>query len=92
MTLTSRALAAGFTGTTGVNFQVRIDNNPPTLGNEVLLTDQATQAINMFAVFQGLAAGTHTVSVFVKTFAGTAANVVLDPGNLGGRIVVKETI
>jgi len=92
VTLTSRAIAAGFSGTTGVNFQVRIDNTPPTLGTEVFLSDQVTQPISMFAVFQGLAAGSHTVSVFVKTLAGVAANVLLDPGNAGGRIVVKETI
>ena len=32
-----------------------------------------------------------TFQVFVRTNAGLAENVVLDPGGLGGKIVVKET-
>jgi hypothetical protein len=93
VTLTTRAIAGAFaSGASGVNFQIRIDNNPATFATEGFIADAGTaQLIVMFAVFQGLAAGSHTVSVFCRTFTGQATNVVLDPGNAGGRLVVKET-
>ena len=86
---------------TGVTFQIRIDDNKTTMANEAAVTSNAAarggESISIFAVFQGLAAGNHTVSVWVVASLLTVSNVkldlgaVLDPVRPGGRIVVKET-
>jgi hypothetical protein len=91
--LNTRAGSGVFaSGANAVFFQVRIDNAVSPMSNEAACTTSNTiEYIGIFAVFQGLAAGTHTVSVFARTALGTSTGVILDPGNFGGRIVVKET-
>jgi hypothetical protein len=92
VTMSGRASGGGTSGSTGLLFQIRVDNNPPTVGNDAAILDTPSlQFITTFAVFQGLAAGTHTVSVFCRTQGGSSTNVSLDVGNLGGRVIVKET-
>lgn len=90
--LNTRASAGVFSGTFGVTFQVRIDNVASLMSNDAACTtSNAIEYIGIFAVFQGLAAGAHVVSVWARTAAGTSTGVMLDSGNFGGRIVVKET-
>jgi hypothetical protein len=92
VTLNTRAGTGVFSGANGVVFQVRIDNQPTTMANDAACTTSNTvEYIGIFAVFQGLAAGNHIVSVWVRTNAGTSNGIILDPSGFGGRIVVKET-
>jgi hypothetical protein len=92
VTLNARGNTAGLAASTGILFQVRVDNNPPAFGNEAVMSDLFTsQFISLFAVFQGLAAGSHTVSLFCRTLSGLSTNIFLESGDLGGRVVVKET-
>jgi hypothetical protein len=92
VTVSGRATGGATSGSTGLLFQIRVDNNPATVGNEAGIFDTiATQFITMFSVFSGLAAGSHTVSVFCRTQGGGPTNVFLDAGTLGGRVIVKET-
>ena len=58
---------------------------------DALDADVILVTFGLLFVFQGLAIGNHTVSVFVRTAVGTSTGVLLDPGGFGGRIVVKET-
>lgn len=91
--LNSRATGGIFAGgASGVHFQVRIDGNPPTLGNEAAITTSGSiDFVSIFAVFDGLAPGQHKVSVWARTGGGTSTGVILDPGGWGGQIIVKET-
>jgi len=93
VTLNTRAGTGVFAGgASGVIFEVRIDGATTTMANLAASTVSNTvEFIGIFAVFQGLAIGNHTVSVFVRTNAGTSSPILLDPGGFGGRIVVKET-
>jgi len=62
------------------------------MANEAAINSTSlVEFIGIFAVFQGLAAGNHTVSVWVRTNSGTSTGVLLDPGGYGGRIIAKET-
>ncbi|MCF7806021.1 MAG: hypothetical protein K9N46_15660 [Candidatus Marinimicrobia bacterium] len=78
----------------GVQFQVRIDDTTtPDYGNfGVVKIDSTGKSQSLFAVFQNLAPGTHTVSLWARTGpSGTAESVSVDPGGWGGKIIVKET-
>jgi len=93
VTLNTRAATGLFAGgTTGVTFEVRIDGVASLMANQAASTaNNSLEFIGIFAVFQGLAIGSHTVSVFVRANIGTSSPIQLDPGNFGGRIIVKET-
>jgi hypothetical protein len=93
VTLNSRAGGGSFGGgASGVGFEIRIDGNAPTWDNRAAITtSDSIEFISIFAVFGGLAAGEHKVSVWAIAWYGTSTDVELDPGNFGGRIIVKET-
>lgn len=46
--------------------------------------------MSFVSVFENLPAGTHTLQVVARTNRGRAVNVMVDPGGLGGGIVLKE--
>lgn len=79
-------LHVGSMTATGVIFEMRIDDQPTTLGaaNALLRsTDVATPIQHpFFGVFPDVPAGTHTVSVWVRTnsVGSTASTVMVDPG------------
>jgi len=82
----------GIGGAAAVTFEVRVDNIASSVANVAAITaSNVIQFVSIFAVFQSLAAGPHTVSVWVSANAGTSTGVVLDIGGWGGRIIVKET-
>ncbi len=80
-------------GALGIMFQVRIDGVVgPTFGNAAsILTSGASEFLSIYAVFQGLAAGPHTVSLWAMTPTGSSTGVSVDLGGYGGAIIVKET-
>jgi hypothetical protein len=79
-------------GNNGVRFQIRIDDIVTSFSNEAAITaTNVIEYIGMFAVFQGFAVGSHTVSVWARATATTSTGVSLDPGGFGGRMIVKET-
>jgi len=89
----SRFSVGTFSGASGVRFQIRIDNNPPAIGNDgSILRSNTSEFLSIFAVFQNLPAGSHTVSIWARTgSAGSASSIGLDPGGWGGMMIVKET-
>jgi hypothetical protein len=93
VTMNTRAFSGTFGGgAVGVIYQLRIDDVPTVFGNEAAITTSNTIAfVSAFAVFEGLAAGSHTVSVWAQAASGTSTGVFLDPGGFGGKIIVKET-
>jgi hypothetical protein len=90
--MNTRAGAGTFSGgTRGIQFQVRVDDAPSAFANDGAITTSNTiEFLSVYAVFQSLAVGTHTVSVWIIAPGGTSSSVVLDPGGWGGRIIVKE--
>jgi hypothetical protein len=80
-------------GTTGVMFSVMIDGSiNPTFGSSgSILVSNTIDFLSMYAVFQGLAAGPHTVSLWAQTNGGSSSSVGVDPGGFGGAIIVKES-
>ena len=83
---------AGFAS--AVQFEVRIDNLPLNLVSAVgvIKTTNTQDFMGLFGAYSGLA-GTHTLSVWAKTFpaTGTSAGVVIDPIGYEGSISIKET-
>jgi hypothetical protein len=92
VTMNTRAYSGVFAGANGVFYQLRIDDLPAAVGNEAAITSSnTTEFVSAFAVFEGLPAGTHTVSVWARSSVGTSTGAFLDPGGWGGRIIAKET-
>ena len=89
----SRFSVGTFSGANGVRFQVRIDNTiVPTFDNQgSILKSNTSEFLSIFAVFQNLPAGNHTVSIWAQAPSGSASSVTVDPGGWGGKIIVKET-
>jgi hypothetical protein len=89
----SRFVIGTLTGGSGVSFQVRVDDNPPTFDNlGSILTSNTAEFLSIFAVFENLPAGPHTVSIWAQAApSGSATSVIVDPGGWGGKIIVKET-
>ncbi len=80
-------------GTFGIQFEIRIDDDilPDFENNGSIRTTNTTEFQSIYAVFQGLAAGSHTVSLWALTpNGGTSTSVGVDPGGWGGTIIVKE--
>ena len=89
----SRFSGGTFNGALGIRFQVRIDGNPPDYGNDgAINTTSTSDFLSMYAVFENLTAGSHTVSLWAKTSpnGSSSAAVFADPGDWGGKIIVKE--
>jgi len=89
----SRFSGGIFTGSNGIQFQVRIDDTiSPNFGNDgAILTSNTADFLSIYAVFQNLTTGPHAVSLWAKTNAGSSSSVMVDPGGWGGKIVVKES-
>lgn len=80
-------------GANGVRFQVRVDTSTPTLDNwGSIRTSNTSDFLSIFAVFENVPAGSHTVSIWAQAApSGSATAVTVDPGGWGGKIIVKET-
>jgi hypothetical protein len=79
-------------GVRTVSFQIRIDNNPsPISNNGAIKKANSEQFISLFAVFEDLPAGEHEIRIFMKPVRPSLVQVILDPGNFGGKIIAKET-
>jgi hypothetical protein len=88
----SRFRVGTIAGANGVRFQVRVDNNMPTFGNQgSILTSNTSEFLSIFTVFQNIPVGSHTVSIWAQAPSGSATSVTVDPGGWEGKIVVKET-
>ena len=93
LVMNTNARAGTFAGgALGVMFEIRIDDNSTYFDNQgSILVSDGDEFISIIAVFQDLDVGNHTVSVWARTApSGTSTGVVLDPGGLDGRILVKE--
>ena len=77
----------------GVRFEVRVDDIESTIQNQgSVVVSNSSEFVPIFAVFDGLAVGSHTVSVWAYAAnEGSATDVGVDAGGWGGTIIVKET-
>lgn len=89
----SRFNIGTLTGALAVLFQIRVDGNIPDFHNQgAMRTSNTVEFLSLLAVFENLPAGSHTVSIWARAItSGSAAAVSLDPGGLGGTMLVKET-
>jgi len=89
----SRFSVGTISGASGVEFYIRIDLTPAayeTRGS--ILTSNTSDFQSLYAVFQNIPAGSHTVSIWGQAQpSGSASSVVVDPGGWGGKIIVKES-
>lgn len=80
----------------GVFYELRVDNVATTNGRArsiVKATEIGVSGVHssITGIFTNLLAGTHTVSMWVKTSAGTATDVMWDPGCWSSdHVVIKE--
>ncbi|MHB0988633.1 MAG: hypothetical protein ACYC3P_08225 [Bellilinea sp.] len=101
VTYQGRLTITGATGM-GVFFELRVDDltgiaiNPSQpSGLALVRASEAGQYVpsNFSGFWTGLAAGTHTVSVWARASANTGTNAIIDPGGWPSNIViVKETL
>lgn len=98
VTLNSRISGGTFSSSSvnGVGFEIRIDGASTINHNRgAINTTNTLDFVSMFAVFQGLSVGSHTIQIYAYTSsfgdAGTSSNVIIDPGNWQGAIIAKET-
>lgn len=89
----SRFAGGSFNGTNGVRFAPRVDGQQAdfvTTGS--IRTTNTTEFLSMIGIFENLAAGSHTVSIYAQTApSGTSTGVLTDPGGWRGTILIKET-
>lgn len=80
-----------FVGASSITYELRIDGNSTAVSSEHAISSSgSTDYITLRAVFSGLAAGNHNISVWAKTNSGLSTLVAIDPpGN--GKIILKET-
>ena len=97
LTFNSRLCVNGWgPGATGANFELRVDNTPVPSGvarATVVPSDNANYGVwaSITGLFTGLSAGSHTVSIWVYSYNGTAASPTVNPGNFTApHLVVKE--
>ena len=80
-----------FSGASNVQYEIWVDGSVSTISNpHFTKTSGAEDRVIMEAVFQGLSAGSHTISIVAKTNSGTSSGAMIDPGGFGGRLIVKE--
>jgi len=81
-------------GASGIRFWVMIDDTiGATFDNDAnIKTSDSYEFLSIYAAFQGLSAGSHTVSLWAKTNSGASSDVGVDPGGWGGAIIVKESL
>jgi hypothetical protein len=91
VTWTGHGRMAGTAGTNFCDFQVRIDGNEPEGtaagggGRAVLYTNDSPFSVT--AIFREDAAGTHTVSIWVR---GSATSCTLNYGNFMQQVFIEE--
>jgi hypothetical protein len=91
LVLYSRINSGTFSGASNITYDLRIGGVASTVGTvHRTFSSQAVEYVTLHAVFQGLAAGQHTVTVSAQTDGGTSTSVVVDPSGHGGAILVKE--
>lgn len=87
-----------FTGVGGTIYQLRVNNLPPTTGEAALMirADQSNTSIpgRIQGIYKNLAAGSHTVSIWVMSSNGTGTFAAVDDGCFNtfntNTIIVKE--
>lgn len=81
--LANRLRVATMTNT-GVIFELRIDDQPTSVGEATVVyrsPDVGTSLqLPFFGVFENLPAGEHTVSIWARANAGSATDAMIDPG------------
>ncbi len=88
-------VSAFASGCTGVIYELRIDDVATTFGKAALVLKSAATDLPgcITGVFSGLGPGTHTVSLWAKTFYSTATDAYYDPGcwnDYANSVIVKE--
>ena len=88
----SRFKLDSYNDATGIFFAVNVDDKAADFENNGSIRSPAKEEfISIFAVYENLAAGSHTVSLWARANRGTISGVLTDPGGWGGKIIVKET-
>jgi hypothetical protein len=83
-------------GTGGADFELRLDNTASSVGRvraTVMSTDNANFGIQagMTGFFTGYPAGSHTVSMWVYSYAGGITNIAVNPGYYSAaHVAIKE--
>lgn len=80
LTLQTSIFVDSLFASTGTVFELRVDNQPTTIGNATVFTKSAgsSSPVTLTGIFSGLSAGAHTVSLWVKCINGSAKNAGWD--------------
>jgi len=77
-----RVKSDGWSGSTGVYFELRIDDQPPSDGRALAVNGQENVSANVtiIGVYSGLATGSHTASMWARTYWGSVTQACFEPG------------
>ena len=95
ITFHGRIFVGTLTGS-GAYFELRVDDNPTTLGGRTLIKSSEAGGsdgipVSMTAIFTGLGAGTRTISIWIKTTSGTGTTAMVNPGNYSSDyLIIRE--
>ncbi len=80
LTLQTNVYTTSFNGASGSIFELRVDGVPTALGNATAFVSNAgvNVPVSISAAFNNLAAGVHTLSLWVKCVGGTATDAGWD--------------
>ena len=86
---------SSFNVSAGSYFQLRVDDLPPLInsGEASIRAAEANQQVPLTftGYWQGLSAGDHTISLWVRTANGTATTAIMNPGGWSSNdVIVKE--
>ena len=76
----------------GVRFQVRVDDKIADFENQgAIQASNSEMFLSIFAVFNKIRPGKHTVSIWAQAApTGSATDVVVDCGGWDGKIIIEE--
>ena len=94
ITLQTVLWVSAFNGANGVAYQLRVDDEATIVGNAVSMirTANTYYPVSMTGIFDRIASGNHTVSLWAKCVGGSATSAFYDQGCYTGTnvVLIKE--
>ena len=94
ITLQTVLWVSAFNGTSGVAYELRVDDEATIVGNAVSMVRTANTyyPVSMTGIFDRIVSGNRTVSLWAKCLSGSATTAAYDPGCLNNTnvVLIKE--
>lgn len=97
LTYNGRIFVSSFSASTGAVFELRVDDAASPVGRAraTLRSEEAGaggEQVSIMGIFENLAPGTHTASMWVRTFYGTGTQAMVDPGCWQSDVLIVQEV